>query len=302
MNSPPRIGTVAVIVLAMLLCNGARDDAWAEPVGSTHEANGSTCNRADFRVIVDVGHTAKAWGAKSARGQREYDFNLRLATLIEKKLIETGFEKTTLLITEGRSMRGLHQRVARANKSSADLFFSIHHDSVPDSFLEKWLFAGAEHGFSDRFKGHSIFISRDNSDFRGSLLFARLLGNQLKARGLKYTPHYTEKIMGHRQRQLVDPEAGVYRYDALIVLKDTRMPAVLLEAGSIINRDEELLMESPQRQSLISAAVIDAVDNFCTARRPQIPDRIARQPGVAPGSRSMLAPAATQPANSAKQR
>jgi N-acetylmuramoyl-L-alanine amidase len=184
---------------------------------------------------------------------------------------------------------------------SAGLFLSIHHDSVPDSFLEKWLFAGEEHSFSDRFKGHSIFVSRDNSDFRGSLLFARFLGSQLKARELRYTPHYTEKIMGHRQRQLVDPEAGVYRYDQLIVLKDTHMPAVLLEAGSI-NREEELLMESLERQSLISAAVIDAVDNFCAARRPQNPDRIARQSGVAPGSRPMFAPAAMQSANNAKQR
>lgn len=27
---------------------------------------------------------------------------------------------------------------------------SIHHDSVPDKFLEKWEFEGEEHGFSDR--------------------------------------------------------------------------------------------------------------------------------------------------------
>jgi N-acetylmuramoyl-L-alanine amidase len=302
MNTPPRIGTLTVIALALLLCHGARDHAWAQSAGSSGKASGSTCNRANFRVIVDVGHTAKVPGAKSARGQREFDFNLRLAKLIEQKLIEAGFEKTTLLVTEGKSMKGLHQRVARANKSSADLFLSIHHDSVPDSFLEKWLFAGEEHGFSDRFKGHSIFVSRDNSDYRGSLLFARFLGNQMKARGLRYTPHYTEKFMGRRQRQLVDPEAGVYRYDKLIVLKDTHMPAVLLEAGSIINRDEELLMETPEHQSLISAAVIDAVDNFCAGRRPQNPDRIARQPGVAPGARPMFAPAPMGPANNAKQR
>jgi hypothetical protein len=36
-----------------------------------------------------------------------------------------------------------------------------------------------------------------------------MLGEALKARGLKYTHHYTEKFMGHRQRILVDAEAGV---------------------------------------------------------------------------------------------
>jgi N-acetylmuramoyl-L-alanine amidase len=286
----------------MLLCQAACGDARAEPIDKTEKASSPICNRADFRVVLDVGHTAKAWGAKSARGEHEFDFNLRLAKLIEHKLIESGFAKSTLLVIEGPSMKALHQRVARANKSSADLFLSIHHDSVPDSFLEKWQFAGKEHGFSDRFKGHSIFVSNNNSDFKGSLLFGKFLGKQLKARGLQYTHHYTEKFMGHRQRLLVDPDAGVYRYDQLIVLKDTRMPAVLLEAGSIINRDEELLMESPQRQSLISAAVIDAVDNFCAARRPQPPDRIARQPGIAPGPKPMLVPTAMAPVDQPKQR
>ena len=89
----------------------------------------------------------------------------------------------------------------------------------------------------------------------GSFLFGQLMGEQLKARGLQYTAHYIEKFMGHRQRLLVDVRTGVYRYDQLIVLKNTQMPAVLLEAGSIINRDEELLMSSPERQSAISAAV-----------------------------------------------
>ena len=112
--------------------------------------------------------------------------------------------------------------------------------SVPDRFLQKWEFNGVERSYSDRFKGHSIFVSHDNADYRDSLQFARLLGQKLKDRGLKYTPHYVEKFMGSRQRILVDADVGVYRYDQLIVLKNNRIPAALLEAGSIINRDEEL--------------------------------------------------------------
>ena len=77
-----------------------------------------------------------------------------------------------------------------------DLFLSIHHDSVPDRFLQKWQFNGEEHSYSDRFKGHSMFVSRDNGDYRGSLMFAKMLGRKLKDRGLKFTPHYTEKFMG----------------------------------------------------------------------------------------------------------
>ena len=77
--------------------------------------------------------------------------------------------------------------------------------------------------------------------------FAGLLGAQLKARALKYTPHYTEPFMGHRRRELVDGTNGVYRYDQRIALRTTHMPAALLEAGSIINRREELELAKPQR-------------------------------------------------------
>ena len=78
--------------------------------------------------------------------------------------------------------------------------------------------------------------------------------------------------MGHRRRILVDAKAGVYRYDQLIVLRQTTMPAVLLEAGSIVNRQEELELGTPERRSLTSAAIVAAVEIFCAAR--------ARPPGI----------------------
>jgi N-acetylmuramoyl-L-alanine amidase len=237
------------------------------------------CRRAAFRVIIDVGHTEQAPGATSARGVSEFAFNVNLARRIEQQLLAAGFRRSLLLITEGPSGKGLVERVTRANALEADLFLSVHHDSVPEEFLEKWEFEGEQRNFSDRFKGHSIFISDDNSDRAGSLLFARLLGGQLRKRGLKYTPHYTNRIMGNRQRLLIDAEAGVYRYDQLVVLKDTGMPAVLLEAGSIINREEELRMGSAEHQALVSAAVADAVRSFCSTHRPRTPANAASRAG-----------------------
>jgi N-acetylmuramoyl-L-alanine amidase len=50
------------------------------------------------------------------------------------------------------------------------------------------------------------------------------------------------------------------------VLGRTRIPAVLLEAGSIINRDEELKMSSPKRQNITASAVSAAVKEYCDAR------------------------------------
>jgi N-acetylmuramoyl-L-alanine amidase len=44
------------------------------------------------------------------------------------------------------------------------------------------------------------------------------------------------------------------------------MPAVLLEAGSIINRQEELEVATPERRLMVAEAVTAAVKEFCASR------------------------------------
>jgi N-acetylmuramoyl-L-alanine amidase len=303
MTYPLRLGTAALVALSVLLSDSAlhlvRSETAPAPAPKPTPAPApkpapSQCNTATFRVVVDVGHDAVKYGAKSARGALEYDFNLRLAKVVEKALLDAGFARTFLMVTTVAPRAGLFLRAAKANSMGADLLLSIHHDSVPDKLLEKWEYEGEQLSFSDRWKGHSIFISNGNGDYKGSLQFGKLLGLQMKARGLKYTPHYTEKIMGSRRRVLVDADAGVYRYDELIVLKDTRMPAVLLEAGSIINREEELLLGTPEHQALIGASVADAVKAFCTARAAREPasaqPKGATTPAAAPASPKSASP------------
>jgi len=282
----------------MLLTTAALVSA-AAPIARAEPRPVDVCARAAFRVVIDVGHTPQVPGAISARGVPEFAFNLGLAERVEEHLLAAGFTRSVLLITEGPARKSLVKRVKRANALAADLFLSIHHDSVPDKLLEKWEFEGEQRGFSDRFKGHSIFISDESIDRAGSLLFARMLGGQLRKRGLQYTPHYTQSIMGYRRRILIDAVAGVYRYDQLVVLRHAGMPAVLLEAGSIINRDEELRMSSTEHQALVSGAVVDAVESFCAARRTRTAASAASRDGDEP--RQAISPAAA-PAKLSKQR
>jgi len=251
----------------MLLSAGASATSRSEaPAAVASKADKNGCQRASFRVLLDVGHSLQVPGAFSARGVPEYDFNLRLAQGIEKALVGAGFRSTLLLVTPGPARAGLFTRVARANTWPADLVISVHHDSVPEWFLETWTHEGKQARFSDRFAGHSLFVSFENGEARASYLFAQMLGRELKIQGLRYTPHYTLPEMDWRRRDLLDPETGVYRYDQLVVLRETKVPTVLLEAGSIINRSEELLMSSPERHAKVAAAVTDAVRLFCAAR------------------------------------
>jgi N-acetylmuramoyl-L-alanine amidase len=282
MTRPRHVATIPMVALSLLLAAAVPSTVWSQEAAKrAPKPDPAACVRSQFRVVVDVGHTAEAHGAMSARNVPEYDFNFNLAWQIQHSLIANGFTKTVLLVTDGDARPSLFKRVGVANQLSANLFLSIHHDSVPDVFLENWEFEDKPSHFSDRFSGHSLFISRENPDFGASLLFARLLGHQLKDRGLQYARHYTEAFMGHRRRELVDADAGVYLYDALIVLRATQMPAVLLEAGSIINRDEELAVKSPERRDVIDAAVTSAVEKFCDVRAPR-PEVARSRPAASP--------------------
>jgi N-acetylmuramoyl-L-alanine amidase len=258
-----KLGVVLAIALLAAEPQSVRSQ---EHGGAANQAVSETCTRATFRVVVDVGHTLDVLRAMSARGVPEYAFNLQLARDIKQALVDAGFEQTVLMITATAPWRGLVERAARANATHANLFIAIHHDSVPDDLKQVWEYAGQKNEFNDDYPGYAIFISYDNADPAGSLLFGSMLGKELERRGLNYTPHYTLALMGHRRRILVDAGAGVYRYDQLIVLRQTRMPAVLLEAGSIVNRQEELELGTPERRSLTSAAITAAVANFCAAR------------------------------------
>ncbi len=259
-------GFALLPVLAALLAGAPSAARSEEPAAPPGQQRPTACQSGAFRVAVDVGHTVAVPGAISARGATEYSFNLRLGEAIKQALVKAGFDKTELLITGAAPPLGLLERAVRANKMHADLFLSIHHDSVPDDLLQTWTYEGQEYHYNDNYPGYALFVSYDNPDRARSLMFGHMLGEALQARGLGYTPHYILPLMRHRRRELVDEAAGVYRYDQLVVLRLTHMPAVLLEAGSIVNRREELALATPERVATESDAVVAAIENFCSAQ------------------------------------
>lgn len=268
------LAAVLLAILFLAVAPGARAEEPAAPAGQPAQ---DSCRRADFRVVLDVGHTVEVPGAMSARGVPEYTFNLQLAQDTKAALVAAGFAKTELMITSKPPPLGLFERAFRANAMAADLFIAIHHDSVPDSLLQSWQYNGQPQRFNANYSGYSIFVSEDNAARAASLEFGKLLGAALQARGLGYTPHYTLALMRNRARELLDADAGIYRYDQLVVLKETRMPAVLLEAGSIVNREDELALASPARRALESAAIASAVEEFCTARASALHERFVKR-------------------------
>lgn len=227
----------------------------------------ATCSgkaKEDTVIVLDVGHTVTSPGGTSARGVREYYFNLELAPRIRDELVGSGFRSTRVIVTDVDGTQGLQQRVDRASNMNADIFLSIHHDGVSDEYLTPWIYEGEEHHFFDRAKGFSLHVSPNNGSYLDSLELARILADRLMAAGLKFTTIHGPSHPEGARVPFLDSSRGIYRRDHLVVLNETEMPAVLIEAGMIANREEELELRSPARQTSTAVAVAQAVGKFCS--------------------------------------
>ena len=215
-------------------------------------------------IAIDVGHSRSRPGAISARGEPEFAFNRGLALVVERVLRDRGFR--TRLIGEQGDIEKLSDRSAAAASADAALFLSLHHDSVQPQYLAPWQVDGQEQRYGDRFSGFSLFISRSNSDAGESLDCARAIGERLRASGYIPSPHHAEPIRGEN-RPRADASNGVYYYDDLVVLKAAAMPAVLVEAGIIVNRRDEVVLAKASTRDRLATAIAEGLRR-CLGRGP----------------------------------
>jgi N-acetylmuramoyl-L-alanine amidase len=186
----------------------------------------------------------------SARGRGELNFKRELAVHLAAALADKRFEVRVINLDGAEA--GLETRTAEAR--GADLFLSVHHDSAQPQYLSAWTFKDERHHYTDRFAGFSLFVSRRNPDPARSLACASAVGSALRQNGFAVSLHHAEPIEGEN-RPLADAVNGVYYYDDLVVLRSATQPAILLEAGVIVNRDEEALLSRIDVQQSMSRAV-----------------------------------------------
>jgi N-acetylmuramoyl-L-alanine amidase len=216
-------------------------------------------------VAIDVGHFIEEPGATSARGRPEFEFNRELAVEIEGAARADGL-KTTLIGYDG-FMSQLTSRTAAA--AGAGFFLAVHHDSVQPYLIQTWEYDNVERRFNDDHAGFSLFISRKNPALKKSLACASTIGAALRGAGFVPSLYHADPIPGEN-KPFADKLNGVHYYDNLIVLKTARSPAVLLEAGVIVNRDEELKLRSEATQRRIAGAVAQGLARCMDSKKRRL--------------------------------
>jgi len=196
-------------------------------------------------VAVDVGHFHGEPGVISASGIPEFEFNLNLALETKQFLEKNGF--AVRMIGDKGDMVFLNRRTRAA--AGAELFVSIHHDSMREGVIETK---------RDELAGFSLFISRRNPQLKKSLACASAIGSEMRAAGFTPSRYHADPVIGEN-RPFADEVNGVHYYDNLAVAKTAKMAAVLVEAGVIANRLEEKRMLDPQVRARAARAVAQGV-------------------------------------------
>jgi N-acetylmuramoyl-L-alanine amidase len=217
-------------------------------------------------VILDPGHGGIDPGTIGRRGTLEKVVTLAIAKEARKTLEATGRYRVYLTREEDIFVR-LRDRVAFARQRDADLFISLHADSLNDRTV----------------RGTSIYtLSEKSSDREAAALAARENKADLIAGvDLDNEPDEVATILIDLARRetmnlsatfatLVLPEferAGKtlrkgHRFAGFAVLKAPDVPSVLIELGYLSNPADERQLTSPDFQKLMATAIQRGVDSY----------------------------------------
>ena len=168
-----------------------------------------------FTVVIDPGHGGPDPGAIGIGGMRETDVVLEVSKTVKKLLSENGVK--VILTRKNEVDLDLAPRVSFANNKNADIFVSIH--------------ANASRGKRKDINGLETFYYRG---WRG-----RSLAKRIQKEILRVSPG--------------SPDRGV-KQGRFYVIKNTSMPAVLVEIGFLTGRlDARRLEKTAHRRRLAYA-------------------------------------------------
>ena len=196
-------------------------------------------------IDIDVGHSLSKSGAISYQGKNEFLYNRALGLELNNELLGKGVI-TKLIGGDGLS----NDLMTRTKNNNGEVFVSIHHDSIKKEWMND----------VDQFKGFSIFISRKNKELEKSKTCAIAVGREMVKTGFRPSLYHAMDVDGER-KELISKELGVHYYDDLIVLKHNKHPSILVEAGVIVNKNDELRVTSDVGRSLVAKAISSGLIN-----------------------------------------
>ncbi len=216
------------------------------------------------RIVIDAGHGGKDPGAVARSGLREKDVNLDIAMRLGRLLEAQGIEVVRTRSSD--KFISLEERSKIANSSNADLFVSIHTNSARSSRLNGFEVFYVTENVDDNERAVSAArnysLKLDERYFSGeSLNLKATLWDMIYTRNRADSVSLAQSICQSVNRSLGLKILGV-KGAPFYVLKDTRIPAVLVEVGFISNSNEGKYLRNPFYRQQIAETIAEGILNY----------------------------------------
>jgi N-acetylmuramoyl-L-alanine amidase len=245
-------------------------------------------------IAIDAGHGGEDPGAIGKYGTREKDVVLAIARELTSKInAEPGMK--AVLTRNGDYFVPLRDRMRRARAQAADLFVSIHADSIRDRRIDgSSVYILSQRGATD--EASRWLAERENaSDLIGGVslddkddVLASVLLDLSQSASLSASHAAAERVLRQLNRvgEVRKPQVQQARF---MVLKSPDIPSMLVETAYISNPQEELRLRAQSHRAKLAAAIQQGVHDYFYAN-PPAGTRVAQlAAGIAP--RSALATA-----------
>ncbi|GAA7483990.1 N-acetylmuramoyl-L-alanine amidase [Helicobacter pylori] len=235
-------------------------------IAEKNDASIKTKRKKHKKIVLDAGHGGKDCGAMSANLVCEKDIVLEVVEFLHKELKKRGY---SVLLTRDKDIYiDLVARTELANKKSADLFISVHANSIPKRSTSN------AHGIETYFlstarseRARKVAEQENKDDVNLMDYFSRsLLLNSLNTQRLivsnKLAIDVQYGMLQSIRKNYPDVVDGGVREGPFWVLAGALMPSILIEIGYNSHAIESKRIQSKPYQKILAKGIADGIDSF----------------------------------------
>jgi N-acetylmuramoyl-L-alanine amidase len=217
-------------------------------------------------IVIDPGHGGIDPGTIGRAGTQEKDITLSLSAELKRQLEATG-RYTVLLTRQHDDFMALRDRTAFARNANADLFLSIHADSISDADTR----GGSVYTLSERASDQeaaALAAKENKADIIGGVDLshengdvANILIDLAQRETMNHSAQFAN-ILVDELGQSITLLRNTHRFAGFAVLRAPDLPAVLFELGYLSNRTDETLLRKPAHRAKVAGAIVRAIDRY----------------------------------------
>ncbi|PDW29400.1 N-acetylmuramoyl-L-alanine amidase family protein [Helicobacter pylori] len=218
------------------------------------------------KIVLDAGHGGKDCGAMSANLVCEKDIVLEVVKFLYKELKKRGY---SVLLTRDKDIYiDLVARTELANRKSADLFISVHANSIPKHStsnahgIETYFLSTAR---SERARKVAEQENKDDvnlMDYFSKSLLLNSLNTQRLIISNKLAIDVQYGMLQSVRKNYPDVVDGGVREGPFWVLAGALMPSILIEIGYNSHAIESKRIQSKPYQKILAKGIADGIDSF----------------------------------------